>query len=112
MKRHTGYGKEVDSLVKQLKQRYNPEKIILYGSFGRGDYDEYSDIDMLIIKKTGKRFLDRIGEVLNLCDYTRAFEPLVYTPEEISVMRKSNSFIRNVLKEGKVVYESKPFNRG
>lgn len=99
--------KEVESLVSQIRRRYNPQRIILFGSFARGDYDKYSDIDMLIIKDTNKRFLDRIGEVLNACDYSRPFEPLVYTPEEIADMSRWNFFIKRVLKEGKVLYERK-----
>ncbi len=35
---------------------YNLKKIILYGSRARGDHREDSDIDLLIVKKTKKRF--------------------------------------------------------
>lgn len=104
--KNKGY-KEIDSLLKQIRKRYNPLKIILFGSFARGDYDAYSDIDMLIVKETDKRFIDRIGEVLDMCNYKRQFEPLVYTPQELSDMSKWNFFIKTVLKEGKVIYERK-----
>jgi predicted nucleotidyltransferase len=51
-------------------RRYRPQKVILLGSFARGDYHATSDIDLLIIKETERPFTDRIGDVLALCDYS------------------------------------------
>jgi predicted nucleotidyltransferase len=88
-------------------QEYGAQKIILFGSFARGDYCATSDLDLLIIKQTSRRFLDRIGDVLMLCDYSIPLEPLVYTPEEIDrLLAEGNTFLETVLAEGVVVYES------
>lgn len=90
-------------------RRYQPQKVILFGSFARGDYHATSDIDLLIIKQTERPFADRIGDVLALCDYSIPLEPLVYTLSEFEQMCKENNlFIVKVLQEGKVIYESKP----
>lgn len=89
-------------------KKYKPEKIILYGSLACGKINESSDIDLLIIKKTRKKPLDRIGEVLNMCDYDVAFEPLIYTPREIKErLGYRDFFIKNILKSGKILYERK-----
>lgn len=88
-------------------RRYHPQRVILFGSFARGDYHATSDLDLLIIKETERPFIERIGDVLALCDYTIPLEPLVYTPEEFERMREEgNPFIAQVLLEGEVVYES------
>ena len=51
-------------LVSLLK-RYEPEQIILFGSRARGDADEYSDYDIIVIKRMDKPFLERqAGAVL------------------------------------------------
>jgi len=50
--------------------RYQPQKVILFGSFAREDYHALSDVDLLIIKETGRPFTERIGDVLALCDYS------------------------------------------
>jgi predicted nucleotidyltransferase len=90
-------------------RRYRPQKVILFGSFARGDYHATSDIDLLIIKETKRPFTDRIGDVLALCDYSIPLEPLVYTPSEFEKMcRENNLFIGKVLQEGEVIYESEP----
>jgi predicted nucleotidyltransferase len=99
------YKKEVRSLVKQIKQRYSPEKIILFGSAAKGKIHKTSDIDMLIIKKTRRRFIDRISDVLLCCDYSIPFEPLVYTPNEIKkCISAGDYFIQDILYQGKVLY--------
>jgi len=95
---------EIDSITQKLIRDYKPQKIILFGSGAKGKTGPTSDIDMLIIKKTRKRFVDRIGEVLNLVDSTR-LEPLVYTPQELqSRLASQDFFINEVLKTGKTLY--------
>jgi predicted nucleotidyltransferase len=90
-------------------RRYRPQKVVLFGSFARGDHHATSDIDLLIIKETKRPFTDRIGDVLALCDYSIPLEPLVYTPSEFEKMRRENNlFIGKVLQEGEVIYESEP----
>jgi len=97
---------QIEKLKGRIVKDYNPEKIILFGSLARGDYHELSDVDMIVIKKTRKRFLERIGDVLLLNDTEMHLECFVYTPEEFSEMiEEENPFIEEVLKSGVVVYE-------
>jgi predicted nucleotidyltransferase len=92
-------------IIQQIKE-YHPQRVILFGSFARGDYHALSDADFLIVKETDRPFLARIGDVLSSCDYDIPLEPLVYTPQELEQMRQEgNSFIETVLREGVVVYE-------
>lgn len=96
----------VERLTRRIVKDYDPEKIILFGSLAKGDYHELSDVDMIVIKKTGKRFLERIGDVLLLNDTEMRLECFVYTPEEFSKMvEEENPFIEEVLKSGVIVYE-------
>jgi predicted nucleotidyltransferase len=103
------YQSEIRKLTEVIAKEYKPEKIILFGSMARNQANEDSDIDMLIIKKTKKRKVERIGEVLNLVDYSFAFEPLILTPEELRERQNlSDFFILDILREGKVLYEAQP----
>jgi len=98
----------VERIVECLK-KYEPEKIILFGSYIRGEMDEYSDLDFVVIKKTKKRFIRRLIEVAKLIDNNLGkIDIFVYTPEEFQRMiEDENPFIEQVLKEGRVVYEAK-----
>jgi predicted nucleotidyltransferase len=93
-------------LVRQLRP-YRPEKIILFGSCARGDHHGLSDVDLLVVKRTRKRFLERIDDVMALCDVSMPVEPLVYTPDEIrAAVTEERPFIARALAEGRVIYES------
>jgi predicted nucleotidyltransferase len=81
------------------------EKIILFGSLNSGEIHKTSDIDIIIIKKTEKKFLERIEEYYNYLNPKVAIDIFVYTPEEFEEMKKWNSFILFVLKKGRVIYE-------
>lgn len=97
---------QIEKLKGRLIKEYNPEKIILFGSLAKGDYHELSDIDMIVIKKTKKRFLERIGDVLMLNDTNMCLECFVYTPDEFAKMiEEENPFIEEALKSGVVLYE-------
>jgi len=95
-------------VLERLKE-YQPEKIILFGSYARGQTDEYSDLDFVLIKKTDKRFLERLIEVAKLIDNDLGdVDVFVYTPEEFERMIEwGNPFIERVLKEGRTLYEKK-----
>ncbi|NWG32626.1 MAG: nucleotidyltransferase domain-containing protein [Rhodocyclaceae bacterium] len=95
--------------VVECIKRYNPEKIILFGSYARGEMDEYSDLDFVVIKKTQKRFIRRLIDVAQLIDSELGkVDVFVYTPQEFKRMIEGKSaFIEQILKEGKVLYEKK-----
>lgn len=86
---------------------YGPEKVILFGSMARGDTDEYSDIDLIVVKKTSKRFVQRMLEAGSFVPRGLSVDILVYTPEEFQAMiDEGNPFIERALEEGKVLYEN------
>lgn len=99
------FQEELNRILEGLRQ-YLPQEVILLGSFARGDHHALSDIDLLIIKRTDRPSVERIGDVLALCDYSIPLEPLVYTPEEFERLREEgNPLIEQALREGKVIYE-------
>jgi HEPN domain-containing protein/predicted nucleotidyltransferase len=87
-------------------RRYRPQKVILFGSCARGDYHAFSDVDLLVVKQTDHPFLERIGELLSLCDASLPLEPLVYTEAELAdMLSRGNTFLETALREGVVIYE-------
>lgn len=99
------FRKELKSITKQIIEKYKPEKIILFGSLARGDFNKDSDIDLLIIKKTSEDRIRRIQRLSSLIDRRFAFEPLILTPEELSERLKlGDFFFEEILKEGKMLY--------
>ncbi len=97
--------KEIDAITRQIVKNYNPEKIILFGSFAYGNPKPSSDIDLLIIKKTNKKRVERIKDVLMKVNSNYPLEPLVYSPEELEErLAIGDFFFEDILKKGKVLY--------
>jgi predicted nucleotidyltransferase len=103
------YQKQIKKIVQQIKEKYTPEKIILFGSFAWGKPTKDSDVDLLIIKKTKKDHYQRIPQVRSyLHNIDQAFDILVMTPKEIDKRLKlGDFFIEDIIKKGKVLYEAK-----
>lgn len=94
-------------ILSALKTHYKPEQVIVFGSLASGHVTETSDLDLLIVKNTDKRFFDRIREVVKICDYDIGVDFLVYTPQELLDAAVSNPFVRDeILSKGKVVYRA------
>lgn len=99
---------ELSRIVEVLKRDYDPEKVILFGSMAEGDIYEWSDIDLLIVKMTTKRPLDRILEVSRLIKPTIGIDLFVYTPGEFeTLLREKFSFLTQIVQKGKVLYEKR-----
>lgn len=98
--------KKIKKTADLIAQKYKPEKIILFGSFARGKPTEDSDIDLLIIKKTKKKWLERQIEVGKIIDGEIATDTLIQTPSEIRRrLDLGDFFYRNILKKGTLLYE-------
>lgn len=95
-------------MVKKIIKEYQPKKIVLFGSYAYGEITEDSDIDLLIVKNTDKRPIDRWIEVKRLLrDTTRTFpvSPLVYTEKEIEERTAvKDFFVEEIFKKGETLY--------
>jgi len=97
---------ELARYVKLLREHYAPLRILLFGSLTSDKTGEWSDLDLVIIKETDQRFLDRTREVLQLLRPQVGVDVLVYTPEEFDQMVQQRSFVRDeIAGKGKVLYE-------
>jgi len=92
----------IQAVVDTIRDEYRPEKIILFGSRARGGADDESDLDILIIKDSGKREVERIREVYRIVErYQRR-------PYRLPIDRRlarGDDFLREVVERGKVLYE-------
>lgn len=101
--------KTVEEIKERLIKAYNPDRIILYGSYAKNEAKEKSDIDLLILKDTTDRPIDRRIQVEKiLIDRALPLDILVYTPEEMRYLFSIGSpFIEEVLETGRVIYMRK-----
>ncbi len=95
-------------IIKSIISNYAPQKIVLFGSYARGEAHEGSDIDLMLIKETSKRFIDRIADVIKLNNTMLPLEPLVYSSMELETMKKEKrDFILTIEEEGIEIYDAR-----
>lgn len=97
---------QIDAAIRVLVDVARPERILLFGSYGRGDAREDSDLDFLVIES---EVADRAKEMVRLRRSLRplrlAVDVLVYSAEDAARWGdQPGSVLYWALREGKVVY--------
>jgi predicted nucleotidyltransferase len=95
-----------EKVVPYLKEKY-VHKAIMFGSAARGTNTRHSDIDLLLVVDTDKRWLKRFEDYIALYQMfpKSHLELFIYTPEEMRRM-SHRVFMRTIMNEGVVIYES------
>ncbi len=97
---------ELERLVALLAAMPDIEKVVLFGSLAAGQLGRASDIDLIVVRRTTKRFLDRIGELIDDLRPQVGVDLLVYTPEEFRTLSAERPFIQRAVAEGRILHEA------
>ena len=95
--------KLVEEYAKLVIQAMKVNKIILYGSYARGDYRKDSDIDVAVIvprSSISKNILEDMAKLFKLRrNISNDIEPVLIIDEE-----DPSGFLENITEYGEVVY--------
>jgi predicted nucleotidyltransferase len=93
--------------ARRIAEKFDPEKIILFGSFAYGTPHEWSDVDLLVVMPARE-------ELTQAARIQLAFEPvfpmdiLVRTPQRLCRrLADGDSFLQEVMSKGIVLYEKR-----
>ena len=95
---------EIINLLKKFLKRLEKDNIrvrkaILYGSYAKGNYNEWSDIDLALVSDDfiGNRILDKERMIKSIVDINTSISPLPYRPEDFD---ESDLFVKEIIKTG------------
>ena len=95
----------ISTFARQIAKQFNPQKIILFGSYAYGKPTEDSDVDMLVIMPFKGRGAKKATEILLATNPRFPIDLLVRTPKQIKTrIELGDFFIREITKKGKVLY--------
>jgi predicted nucleotidyltransferase len=100
--------KAIRDVVRQIAEKFHPQKIILFGSYARGKPRPESDVDLLVIMET------QLKETRQALLIDKSLERdlfgldlLVRTPANLQErIAMGDSFLKEIVMLGKVLYES------
>lgn len=100
---------KISEIVNKIVSFYNPAQIILFGSYAKGNPNEDSDLDLIIIKNTELPKQKRGREIRKyLYGSLVPMDIKVYTPDEFNNdITNPYSFIYEAIKNSKILYEYK-----
>jgi predicted nucleotidyltransferase len=97
----------IRAVAKQIAERFEPEKIILFGSYAYGNPKPESDMDLLVVMGTPLRERQQRLEI------SRALSPrpfpmdvIVRTPKQLEErIAMGDFFLQEITAQGRVIYE-------
>jgi predicted nucleotidyltransferase len=101
--------KDIRAVARQIGREFRPQKVVLFGSHARGTAGEDSDVDFLIVMPVKGHPARKAAEIHFKIHPPFATDILVRSPQIIRQrLRLGDWFLEDILREGKVLYESSP----
>ena len=101
---------QITRICAVIAREFQPEKIILFGSWAYGKPDTDSDIDLLVVMPFEGSPFRQAGTILNRVIQAVGALPLdllVRTAEQLDErLAIGDGFVRDILERGKVLYEA------
>ena len=98
---------KIKEFGRRIGLEFSAERVILFGSYAQGAVTEDSDVDLLIICPFEGRSVDKSVEIRMQLRPGFPVDLLVRTGEKVRErIEMGDDFIREILEEGKVLYEA------
>lgn len=99
--------KQVNDFCAKIVRHFNPQKIILFGSYAYGSPASDSDVDILVVLPFEGKSANKSVEILNKTDPRFPIDLIVRTPKQIQKRLNQNDyFLMEIFEKGKVIYEA------
>ena len=97
----------ISTMVDRIVGRFDPSRVVLFGSYARGTAIESSDVDLLVVMGNGTDKRRTAVEIRrSLGDLPVSKDIVVATPDEVTSRGNVvGTVLHAALREGRVVYE-------
>ncbi len=85
-----------------IARKFQPQRIILFGSYASGTATRDSDVDLIVVMPYRGSSTDQVVRIRGLAEAPFPMDLMVWKPGQ---MRRKDSFTRAVLDDGRVMYE-------
>lgn len=97
---------DIRKLARRIVREFNPERVVLFGSFAEGTATADSDVDLLVVLSFRGTPLRKSVEILNRLDVRFPIDLVARRPEDVRRRyTEGDPLIREALDRGKVLCE-------
>lgn len=106
--------KNIENILHEVEKRIlelfgtNVEKIILFGSYARNDFNEASDVDLIVLVKDNKIEDYRKLRIKIISEFLITHEVLlsirILNSQDFIKYKDTSPFLQNIVKEGVAFY--------
>ncbi len=97
----------IRKFARQVARQFNPDRIILFGSYAYGKPTEDSDVDILIVLSFNGRNPEKATEIRMATKPKFPIDIMVRKPSELKKrLKMGDYFFREITEKGKVLYEA------
>lgn len=98
---------QISALCQTIVEQFQPEKIILFGSYAYGDPHEWSDLDLLVIMDFERRAIHAPMKLWQATKPEFSVDFIVKSPDEIEWRyQQCDPLVRVAVDRGKVLYDA------
>jgi predicted nucleotidyltransferase len=96
----------IETVVRQIAERFQPEQIILFGSYAYGRPGPGSDVDLLVVMDTPLKEMEQAVRICQAIEYHFGLDLIVRTPATLARrLALGDSFLHEATHKGEVLYE-------
>ena len=93
--------RDIDSLANKIKSKFNPQKIILFGSYAYGNPSKGSDLDFFIIMDTHISVREQAFLIRRELKEPIPIDVIVRTPQQVEErIQLGDFFIKQIMRKG------------
>jgi predicted nucleotidyltransferase len=96
--------KQIEAYCRVVAREFQPQKIILFGSYAADSATPDSDVDLVVVMPFSGNATDQVVKIRGRAEAPFPMDLLVWKPGRI---RRRDSFTQAVIKEGRVLYDSR-----
>src|SRR5205809_3089111 len=98
---------KIKTLTSQIAREFNPNRIILFGSYAYGQPSDHSDVDILVVLPFKGKAVRKAIEIRNRLNAGMPLDLLVRTPEQLAErLEHDDWFMREIIERGRTLYEA------
>jgi predicted nucleotidyltransferase len=96
----------IGETVRQIVEQFEPQRIILFGSYASGQPRPESDVDLLVVLDTPLKETEQAVRICQAIEYHYGLDLIVRTPTALAKrLAMGDPFLSDIIHQGKVLYE-------